>query len=125
MPSRQWDYFIDNFFGDSYVMWHEGIDPTSVSRLEGAEREQAEDMLIASMQEGSFWAPMGLRELRSQRAVLVMKEMLSSASGDLLREIAIALNVIEDTTEYYPYIIRVLREAPSAYTRLKAAIKLR
>ncbi len=125
MPSRQWDYFMSNFFGDSYMMWHDGIDPTAACILEGAERDQAEAMLIESMKEGSFWAPMGLRELRSQRAVPLMKEMLSSASGDLLLEIAIALNVIEDTTEYYPYIIRVLREAPSAYTRLKAAIKLR
>ena len=95
MPSRQWDYFMANFFGDSYIMWHDGIDPTSVSGLGGAEREKAEDMLIESMKEGSFWAPMGLRELRSQRAVPVMKDILSSASGDLLMEIAIALNVID------------------------------
>ena len=129
MPSRQWDVFMSNFFGDTYIMWHDGIDPTSVCGLEGAERDQAEDMLIESMQKGSFWAPMGLRELRSQKAVPVMKKMLSringALSGDLLIEIAIALNVIEDTTEYYPYILRALREAQSAYTRLKAARKLR
>ena len=53
MPSRQWDYFMDNFFGDPYMMWHDGIDTTSVCRLEGAERDRAEDMLIESMKEGS------------------------------------------------------------------------
>jgi len=116
---------MDNFFGDPYMMWHDGIDPTSVCGLEGAERDQAEDMLIESMKEGSYWAPMGLRELRSQKAVPLMKEMLPSIEGVLLIEIAIALNVIEDTLEYNPYILHVLREYPSPYTRLKAAMKLR
>ncbi len=125
MPSRQWDYFMDNFFGDPYMMWHDGIDPTSVCGLEGAERDQAEDMLIESMKEGSYWAPMGLRELRSEKAVPIMKEMLPSIDGVLLVEIAIALNVIEDTLEYNQYLLQVLREYPSPYTRLKAAMKLR
>ena len=105
MPSRQWDYFMDNFFGDPYMMWHDGIDPSSVCGLEGAERDQAEKMLIESMQEGSYWAPMGLREMRSEKAVPIMKEMLPSINGVLLIEIAIALNVIEDTLEYNPYIL--------------------
>lgn len=125
MPSRQWDYFMDNFFGDPYMMWHDGIDPKSVCGLEGAERDQAEAMLIESMQQGSYWAPMGLSELRSQKAIPVMKEMLPSASGTLLIEIAIALNVIEDTLDYNQYILHVLRTYPSPYTRLKAAMKLR
>ena len=68
---------------------------------------------------------MGLRELQSQKAVPVMKKLLSQANGDLLREIAIALNVIEDTKEYNRYILQVLRECPSAYCRLKAARQLR
>jgi HEAT repeat protein len=106
-------------------MWHDGIDPTSVCGLEGAERDQAEAMLIESMQQGSYWAPMGLREMRSEKAVPLMKEMLNSASGVLLIEIAIALNVIEDTKDYNHYILRVLRENPSPYIRLKAAMKLR
>jgi len=116
---------MDNFFGDPYMMWHDGIDPTSVCGLEGAERDQAEDMLIESMKEGSYWAPMGLRELRSEKAVPIMKEMLPSIDGVLLVEIAIALNVIEDTLEYNQYLLQVLREYPSPYTRLKAAMKLR
>ena len=107
------------------MMWHDGIDPSSVCGLEGAERDQAEKMLIESMQEGSYWAPMGLREMRSEKAVPIMKEMLPSINGVLLIEIAIALNVIEDTLEYNPYILQVLREYPSEYTRLKAAMKLR
>ncbi|TFG30641.1 HEAT repeat domain-containing protein [Candidatus Thorarchaeota archaeon] len=125
MPSRQWDYFMDNFFGDPYMMWHDGINPKSVCGLEGAERDQAENMLIESMKEGSYWAPMGLRELRSQKAVSIMKDVLAYANGNLLIEIAIALNVIEETTNYNQYILYVLREYPSPYTRLRAAMKLR
>jgi HEAT repeat protein len=123
--SRQWDDFMDNFFNETHMKWHDGIDPTSVCRLEGAERDRAETMLIESMQQGSQWAPMGLRELRSLKAVPMMKEMLFRTNGDLLREIAIALNVIENTKVYNQYIIQVLRECPSAYCRLKAARRLR
>jgi len=125
MPSRQWDYFMANFFGDAYMMWHDGIDPTAVCLLEGVERDQAESMLIESMEEGSHYAAMGLRELRSEKAVLVMKRMLEKVSADLQIEIAIALNVIEKTTEYNPYLIRILLEYPSPYVRLNAAKKLR
>jgi HEAT repeat protein len=123
--SEHWGDFMSNFFRDSHMKWHDGIDATSVCRLEGDERDKAEKMLIESMQKGSQWAPMGLRELRSQKAVPLMKEMLTTVDGDLLREIAIALNVIERTKEYNQYIIQVLRKCPSAYCRLKAAHKLR
>jgi len=107
------------------MMWHDGIDPTAACILEGAERDQAEAMLIKSMEEGSHYAAMGLRELRSEKAVPLMKQMLEKVSADLLIEIAIALNVIEETTEYNPYIIQILLEYPSPYVRLNAARKLR
>jgi len=125
MPSRQWDYFMSNFFGDPYMMWHDGIDPAAVCILEGAERDLAEEMLIKSMEEGSHYAAMGLRELRSEKAVPLMKKMLEKVSADLLIEIAIALNVIENTTDYNPFVIKILLEYPSPYVRLNAARKLR
>ncbi|MHA1137489.1 MAG: HEAT repeat domain-containing protein [Candidatus Thorarchaeota archaeon] len=125
MPSRQWEYFMSNFFGDPYMMWHDGIDPTAACILEEAERDQAEAMLIKSMEEGSHYAAMGLRELRSEEAVPLMKQMIVKVSADLLIEIAIALNVIENTTEYNHYLITVLLEYPSPYVRLNAARKLR
>ena len=125
MPSRQWDYFMSNFFGDPYMMWHDGIDPTAACILEGAERDQAEAMLIKSMEEGSHYAVMGIRELRSEKAVPLMKRMLEKVSAELLVEIAIALNVIEETSAYNPYIIQILLEYPSPYVRLNAARKLR
>jgi len=125
MPSRQWDYFMSNFFGDPYMMWHDGIDPTAACILEGAERDQAEAMLIKSLEEGSHYAAMGLRELRSEKAVPLMKQMIVKVSADLLIEIAVALNVIEKTTDFNHYLITVLLEYPSPYIRLNAARKLR
>ena len=116
---------MDNFFGDPYMMWHDGIDPTSVRALEGEEREKAEEMLIQSMKDGSYWAPMGLREIMSKAAVPVMKEMVEQAQSRLLIEIAHALNVIEKTTEYVPYIIRVLKHAGFWSSRMDAAMLLR
>jgi hypothetical protein len=125
MPSRQWDYFMENFFGDPYMMWHDGIDTHSVCALEGAERDQAESMLIESMVSGSHFAAMGLRELKSQRAVPIMKELLEKVGPDLKIQIAVALNVIDGTQEYTPFLIDVLRRNPSPYFRLHAAIELR
>ena len=107
------------------MMWHDGIDPTAACILEGAERDQAEAMLIKSMEEGSHYAAMGLRELRSEKAVPLMKQMIVKVSADLLIEIAIALNVIEKTTDYNSYLVQVLLEYPSPYVRLNAARKLR
>lgn len=125
MPSRQWDYFMENFFGDPYMMWHDGIDAHSVCALEGAERDQAESMLIESMVSGSHHAVMGLRELKSQRAIPIMKKLLEKGDFDLKIQIAVALNVIEGTQEYTLFLIDILRHNPSSYIRLNAANELR
>jgi hypothetical protein len=39
MTSPEWSRFMDNFFGDPYMMWHDGIDPTAAKGLKGDERE--------------------------------------------------------------------------------------
>jgi len=125
MPSRQWEYFMENFFGDPYMMWHDGIDSQSVCLLEGAERDQAESMLIESMEAGSHYAAMGLRELKSQRAIPIMKRLLGKVDSDLRIQIAVALNVIEETDEYTPHLIEILQSNRSPYVRLRAASVLR
>ncbi len=125
MPSPEWNRFMDNFFGDPYMMWHDGIDPTSAKALKGEEREEAEKMLIQSMKDGSYWAPMGLREMRSKAAVPFMKEIVERSSSRLSIEIAHALNVIETTNEYIPYILRVLKNAGFWSDRMDAARLLR
>ncbi|MHA1576963.1 MAG: hypothetical protein ACTSU3_06345 [Candidatus Thorarchaeota archaeon] len=42
MPSSDWDYFMEQFFGDPYMMWHGGINPEAAANLQGEEREKAE-----------------------------------------------------------------------------------
>jgi hypothetical protein len=125
MPSNEWEYFMDNFFGDPYMMWHDGIDPTAASRLQGEERTKAEKMLIESMNRGNYWAPMGLREMKSKKAIPYMKELIETAYSRLGIEIAVALNVIENTTDYVPYLIHALQNVSSPYDRFAAAIALR
>jgi HEAT repeat protein len=116
---------MENFYGDPYMMWHDGIDAKSVCLLEGAERDQAESMLIESMESGSHYAAMGLRELKSQRAIPIMKELLEKVGSDLKIQIVVALNLIEDTNEYTPHLIQILTYNGSSYVRLNAAIELR
>ncbi|MHA1927193.1 MAG: HEAT repeat domain-containing protein, partial [Candidatus Thorarchaeota archaeon] len=78
-----------------------------------------------SMEAGSHYAPMGLREMKSKRAVPKLKETLAKSTDDLKIFVAIALNVIEETEEYIPHIIEVLVNCRSPYTRLVAARELR
>jgi HEAT repeat protein len=82
-------------------------------------------MLIESMKEGSYWAPMGLREMGSKKAIPIMKEILDQTHSRLMIEIAHALNVLEKTTEYLPYIIRVLENAGFWSSRMDAARMLK
>ncbi len=124
MSSKDWEYFMENYFGDPYMMWHDGIDTKSVIRLKGEERTKAEGMLIGAMKSGSYWGAIGLRELRSEKAVPHLKEMLPQATEMLKIHVAIALCVIEESTEYVGNIIEVL-ENDSEYFRLEAALSLK
>ena len=113
MSSREWQRFIDNYYGDPYMMWHDGIDEKSVKRLMGEERAKAEAMLIESLHEGSHYAAIGLRELRSTTAVPHLLEAMYQGWGYLKIEAAAALCMIEDTFEYVGEIIQVLKESGS------------
>lgn len=125
MPSSDWEYFMENFFGNSYMMWHDGINPRAAAQLKGEEREKGIDMLIESMQEGSYWAPMGLREMSAERAIPALKELLPRSHDRQAIEIAHALNILGSTTEYIYIIIKVLRHAAFWSSRMSAAIMLR
>jgi HEAT repeat protein len=124
MPSSEWKYFIDNFFANQMIMWDRGIDPTVANDLKGDERNKGEDMLIESLRKGCHWAPMGLREMGSKKAIPVMKELIDSSHYQLQLEIAYALNVLEKTTDYLPYLIEILKNAGS-WDRMTAARMLR
>ncbi|TXT55999.1 MAG: hypothetical protein BAJATHORv1_30383 [Candidatus Thorarchaeota archaeon] len=124
MPS-DWDYFMNNFFGDPYMMWHDGIDPTAAARLEGEEREKAESMLIEAVKEGNHYAARGLGEMRSKRAAPVLKQLLTHEFGLLQIEAAASLNQIENTTKYVEIIADILRSDAHWSTRIVAAMRLK
>jgi len=112
---------MDNYYGDPYMMWHDGIDAKSVTRLDAEEREKAEEMLLASLAEGSHYAAIGLRELRSERAVPKLEERLKSSVGTLAVEVAVALSMIKNTLDYVPVIILALKKFPFWFDRIHAA----
>ncbi|MFW9909060.1 MAG: HEAT repeat domain-containing protein [Candidatus Thorarchaeota archaeon] len=107
------------------MMWHDGIDTSSVKWLKGEEREKAIEMLVQSMKEGSYWAPMGLRELKAISSIPDLKQELQNAGPRALIEIAHALNTIEETSEYMKYILLVLKKGSHWTFRMYAAILLR
>ena len=125
MPSAEWNYFLENYYGNPYMMWHDGIDETSVLPLKGEEREKAEDMLIHSLEEGSHYGAIGLREMRSTKAVPILEEQLDQTTGTLAVEIAVALCMIKNTLEYVPHILVALKMSPFWSDRIRAARALR
>ncbi|MFW9805308.1 MAG: hypothetical protein ACFFFK_01105 [Candidatus Thorarchaeota archaeon] len=125
MPSAEWDHFMENYYGDPYMMWHDGIDETSVLPLKGEERDKAEDMLIQSLEEGSHYGAIGLREMRSTKAIPILEEQLEQSTGTLAVEIAVALCMIKSTLEYVPRILAILKMSPFWSDRIRAARALR
>jgi hypothetical protein len=125
MPSAEWNRFMENYYGDPYMMWHDGIDEKSVIPLKGEEREKAEDMLIKSLEEGSHYGAIGLREMRSTKAVPILEKQLEVSIGILAVEIAVALSMIKDTLEYVTHILAALKLSPFWTHRMHAARALR
>ncbi|MFW9794595.1 MAG: HEAT repeat domain-containing protein [Candidatus Thorarchaeota archaeon] len=125
MPSSEWERFMENYYGDPYMMWHDGIDEKSVTYLKGKERERAEDMLIESLREGNHYAAKGLRELRSEKAIPALEKHLFSGSGTLTVEISVALCMIKDTFDYVPHIIDIMKKHVFWTQRMYAARALR
>ncbi len=106
--SEEWENFIENYFGRKGKEYDGGIDVSAAVVLKGEEREKGEDMLIESLQDGSYYAIIGLHEMQSQKAIPVMKAMIKDI--DPLRQIqlAVALNGLEKSNEYTQYIISIL-----------------
>ncbi len=125
MPSPEWKRFLENYYGDPYMMWHDGIDETSVTLLKGEELEKAEDMLIETLEKGGHYGAIGLRELRSTKALPVLEALLETSTGTLAVEIAVALCLIKNSVDYVPTIIIALKESGFWSVRIHAARALR
>jgi len=82
-------------------------------------------MLIKSLEEGSHYGAIGLRELRSTKAVPILEELLGRSIGTLAVEIAVALSMIKNSLEYIPHIIAALKLSAFWSDRIRAARALR
>jgi len=126
MKSYNWDRFFESFFGDPYMAWHDGLDVNAINSLTSEEKEEAELLLIETLQKSNDYRPIvGLGELRSKNALPILKEKLKSLSGRALVDAASALRKIEGDDRFAEYIIHVLKHDYSEYDRLWAAMELR
>ncbi len=123
--SNNWRRFYDSFFGDPYWAWHDGLDIDALHTLTPEEQKEAEKLFLEAVNEHDTRAAVGLGEMRSQKAVPRLKELLDKATGKELVEVAVALARIEGDKSYAKYIIQVLKNNPFWYDRLWAAMHLR
>ncbi|MBD3407567.1 MAG: hypothetical protein GF411_15730 [Candidatus Lokiarchaeota archaeon] len=122
--SKEWKRFTEEYFGKSRMEYDGGIDISTVTFLNGEERKKAEDLLIKAMIDGGYYPIIGLRELKSKKAIPVMKQLLSEIDPIRGIEIAISLNELEGTTEYISYILNFLSEDYHWTIRRTAARRL-
>ncbi|MBD3190466.1 MAG: hypothetical protein GF308_07470 [Candidatus Heimdallarchaeota archaeon] len=107
------------------MVWHDGLNVRSVHQLSDEEKERAFKLLIAGLRTNAWRCAAGLRELHDKRAIPYLHEALAFTTGKGLVEVAAALNVLEGTTDYCSYIIRVLETNSHWGYRMDAAITLR
>jgi hypothetical protein len=123
--SGNWKRFYESFFGDPYWAWHDGLDTDALHKLTPEEQKEAEKLFLEAVNEHDTRAAVGLGELRSQKAVPRLKEILDRARGRELVDVAVALRMIEGDLSYSKYIIHVLKNHPFWDDRLYAAMHLR
>ena len=119
--SSEFDRFYESYFGDPYMAWHDGLDTQALASLEGEEREEAEQMLIAGLDSGDARPASGLGVLRSKKAVGKLKESLSDSYGDKRIRIARALWEIEEWPPSVKIMVDELKNGSFWGTRLDAA----
>ncbi|MBN2153962.1 MAG: hypothetical protein JW839_21070 [Candidatus Lokiarchaeota archaeon] len=124
--SAAFEQFKYEFFDRSpYLQWHDGVDASVVSKLVGVERDEAENMLIASAIKGAMHAAAGLAELKSTKGLPFLKQRLEAVSGVERVRIADAIETIEGKGEYVHVVIDVLLHAEAWFDKIEAAIVLR
>ena len=123
--SREWADFVNNYFGDPYYAWHDGIDEGTVLRLTNPEeKREAEDMLIDALPGGMF-AARGLALLHSERGLPALEKTLETTGFDALRiRIADAIEQITGNGRHVRDLIGCLQQGADYSTRLDAAMAL-
>lgn len=128
--SQPYKRFLRAFFGPlTFEQWRDGsFDIRSLSRLSDNEKNLAEELLLQHLEQGSTDPRIvsGLRELRSQRAIPVLKHLVLSSSGErgVLR-LAVVLWELAHAQEALSALIEALAGWPDFWGRMDAAISLR
>jgi hypothetical protein len=124
--SSRWQHFLADFFGDNYMMWHDGYDPNSVLNLTAEEKQVAEEMLIQSIPLNGMWSAAGLALLHSQKGVLVIKDHFPRAGADVVKiRLADAIEQITHSGEFLPVLIDILLHSGYWGDRSEVARELR
>jgi HEAT repeat protein len=139
MTSKNFQRFVNSFFGDPRAAWRDGLDLPALRELEPKERAQAEHMLLNKLDAGSRDPRIvrGLGELGSARAAAGLEALLPSPGemeriqrwypgfAPLVVHTAVALWRIERYTSALRYVTDVLAQLPHSFERMEAAIALR
>ncbi len=139
MTSKNFQRFVNSFFGDPRAAWHDGLDLPALRELEPKERAQAELLLLGKLKAGSRDPRIvrGLGELGSARAAAGLEALLPSPGemerikswypgfAPLVVHTAVALWRIKRYPDVLRYVTDVLAQLPHSSERIEAAIALR
>ncbi len=126
MASKEFQRFTKSFLGDPSEAARDGLDIPALRQLAGAERQQAEALLLQQLAAGDSRAVVGLGELGSRQAVASLKHFLQlSEAGQpigagLLIAVSVALWQIEQFPEAVQHVVTILKQAPDWTTRMEA-----
>lgn len=112
--SPDFERFYESCFGTSFGAIHDGLDETAVLNLRGAEREEAENLLLQSLgtDRDRYSRPVvALGLLGSQKASAPLKTRLPTTTGWDRVMTALALFRIEKYPDAEPVILACLRSA--------------
>jgi HEAT repeat protein len=125
MKSPAFERFRFSFFEDAYSA-HDGLDANSLASLEGDERSQAADMLLAYLPD--MRGVIGLGILRAPQAEPVLTKLLAAERAEGVDDIQVylakALWQIRPDPRWLEPIIEVLGCSEEPYHRIQAAIAL-
>lgn len=132
MPSRDFDVFVETFFGAGTDALSEGPNEDALARLQGEERRRAEAMLLDRLGPDDSRPAVGLGVLRSRAAASSIRALLTQqlgkvqdADAESLVDTSLSLWRIEKAPDAIANIAWVLGRNPFATIRARAAVALR